>query len=575
MKKFIKGFLEKINEGVRVDPNNPDEVILTYSNLSPNHPEYNDEVLVTLVNKKDKKSPYIVDKHVALVMPSENQLIEPFKKIKTLDHKGRPKATMDLLKNGKIKGGQAALDDFLTKAIPYVVDKVKYVAALGSTKGLVKMIEDFFISKHGAIPVGLPKMKFPTILDAVDWDRLTTDFVKQEETTKKEVQLDLIHFKYQDKFTKARQILTIPYRDPTTDKIVKKYLKDPRLDSTLIQKIVAEIKKGQTTIVDKFFSSLEEAIDISSTAKTVYDQYFIDKKIAINDIIDMYIQYRAAGLYNLEEIPPLEETASVLSPQVESIIMGAVKNLTFLRNYSLRSSGTSLGTSMRKMYKSKYQIGTSFEDAVIDCIQNEHQMIIIDDNILSGIDLKRVDSEILKITLAAGKRPLEVYKYIKMFVLYDMQNISDKSKKGTRTIYDFDSQPLHDIDYSKGIVPAFYDFISTSKNRIKKIPNQIVLSYGVSAGKTIPSPSLPELVLDIDSTGTITNININLNSPSTQLHTHDPLFDPLNWNMTYDIGNTIFDNAGNLIQPFVDWTRSIGVSTTGKKIGLFVNGVKL
>jgi hypothetical protein len=558
--KYIKSFLDILNEGAYINPENPDEVILTFTNLPDKHPQFDNEVLVTVVDLKEKKvSDYVLDKYFALVLPNEDINVGlGSMKLKKLDHSGRPKATMDLLKAGKIRGGQAAVDDFLNNAIPKIgLRNIDYVCSLDSTGPLVKMMTNFFIYNYGSTQVDLPKFKYSTILDAIIWDKLATELAASEKNTKEDYHEDSKKYLDQNKYiidlARKNISFTLPYKikvGPKKEIIIKKKFEKP--DGSP-KAIIKDIIEKQESTLNKFFSVIEESVDVLGTPKSAYDKFKSERSKTIKKIIDVYHigNEQTIGDPRADIIDPDSISATIID-----IVKFYLKDLSFQPDYKLRTSGTALGSSMRKIFKDKYQYTISFEEAVFDCVGTNKKMIIIDDNIHSGTDFRNIDRRVQEIinSNTRFKNLPNVYSNIKMFVLYDMGSKIEMKKGNTY---------VERLTTKKEIIQDFKNSILNLKGRI---PQVIIMSYNLFPNKKTPSPSLPTLKLKIGALGEIEDIELDVAKSSLSYASEYPdNVDPTNWNFPFNIGDTIFDSDANLKPEFKAWAKSIGIFVNGEK----------
>jgi hypothetical protein len=557
MMKHIKSFLEILNEGAYIDPQNPTEVILTYTNLPERDPQYDNEMLVTIVDHKEKKgSSYILDKYFALVLPSKDVLRLGQTKLKKLDHSGRPKATMDLLKEGRIKGGQAAVDDFLSKAVPGIgLGTIDYVCSLDSTGPLVKMMTSFFVSKYKSTQVDLPKVKYSTILDAIIWEKLITELSASEKNTKEDYFEKLKDYLDQNKYiidlARKNISFTLPYKikvGPRKESTISKKYEKP--DGSP-QAIIANIIEKQKSTLSKFFSVIEESVDILGTPKVTYDKFKYDRKKTIEKIINVY---HTGNQQTIGDIKAGVIDTALISGTIIDIIKVYLRNLSFQPDYKLRTSGTSLGTSMRKIFKDKYSYVVSFEEAVFDCVGTGKKMIIIDDNIHSGTDFRNIDKKIQEIINNKSEDLFKAYSNIKMFVLYDMGS-KIEMKKGSTTV--------DKLTTKKTIIEDFKNSILKLKGRI---PEKITMSYILFSNKTNPSPSIPTLKLKIGILGEIEDIDFDISKSSlANISQYTANVDPTNWNFPFGKGDVIFNSDATFIPEFRAWAKSIGIFINGEK----------
>jgi hypothetical protein len=558
--KFIKNFFDFIAEGAYINPENPNEVILTYTNLPERDPQYDNEVLITLVDTREKRgSEYVLDKYFALVLPNEN-LTSGFSrmKLKKLDHPGRPKATMDLLKAGKIKGGQAAVDEFLQNAIPKIgMNKIDYVCSLDSTGPLVKMMTNFFVSRYGSTQVDLPKAQYSTILDAIVWDNLINELVASEKSTKKTYKNKLDDYLAQNRYiidlAKRNLPFTLPYtiKDGANKITITQKFEKPDISPTAI---IDEIKNKQKSILLKFFAVIEESIDIPGTESKEYKKFNTNKKQAIDKIIGVYFN---GNEQTIGDLSAQSVDATAISEQIIKIIESSLDKLAFQPSYKLRTSGTALGSSMRKIFKDKYSYIVNFEDAVIDCIATDKEMLIIDDNIHSGTDFRNIDKKVQEIVTSSkfykSDSPKQ-FSNIKMFVLYDMGS-AFKMKSGSGNI--------ESLVTRKDIVADFKDSILKTKSRI---PEKVVMSYVLFKDKKLPTPSLPTLKLKINEFGEIEDMDIDASKSSLAYSSeYSELVDPSSWNFPFRVGDKIFREDAMFIPQFEAWAKSIGLWINGEK----------
>ena len=555
--KYIKSFLDILNEGAHIDPQNPDEVILTYSNLGNRHPQYDNEVLVTLVDSIGKSgSKYALDKYFALVLPSENLTSGlSMMKIKNLDHKGRPKTTMDLLKEGKIKGGQAAVDAFLEKAIPRVgLGNIDYVCSLDSTGPLVKMIENFIISKYGATPVDIPKRIFQTVSSLFNIDPLIDDLIASERIIKSKYKEDLKLYNDQQKYIRDTVFRGLRFTLPYTIKDIGKsitHTEEYEMPIADPAEFIKNISGKQNTIVSQFLSALEESFDLLGTDPKAYNNFVKNKNKISRDILSIY---QAAGDISDPFYP--EVKASDIRTDIQNIIDQYIKNVAIQQNYKLRTSGTAVGRGARNKFVDKYSYTASFENAVMDCVDNDRKMLIIDDNINTGTDFKRIDKKIQEITVAYrdSVKKFNMTKNIKMFVLYNMSS-DFKMKLGSKNV--------KTLSTSKKDVTDFKNLILGLNS---KLPTKVKMSYLIDTSRKIPNKSLPTLELKIDSNGAISSISVNTTKSSLAFASHySPDANPNNWNFPFTIGDVIFNQTGDLIPPFKSWAKSIGIFVNGEK----------
>jgi len=557
--KYIKSFLDILNEGAHIDPQNPDEVILTYTNLPEKNPQYDNEVLVTLVDSRGKRdSEYLLDKYFALVLTSENVGGGlSTKAIKKLDHPGRPKTTMDLLKEGKIKGGQAAVDEFLEKAIPRIGDMryISYVCSLDSTGPLVKMMENFFISKYKATPVDIPKASFSSVASLFSLDELLEDLIATERKVKTEYKTALKNYTDQQKYISDLKFRGLKFQLPYTvrglDKTVthkEEYTMPVNNPADFIKIIV----KRQNTIISQFLSAIEESFDILGTSQKAYDNFVKNKDLIARNITSAY---QSAGNTSNPLYP--EVKLSAIYTPIKNILDPYISNIAVQPNYKLRTSGTAIGRSMRGIFVDKYSYTKSFEEAVIECITNNKKMLIIDDNINQGIDFRKIDKKVQDIfskAMIPVSKKQDMIKNIKMFVLYDMAS-EFKMKMGSKNVSSVSTSKEDVINFKNSVL-----------NYNTKTPNTVKISYILDNKKQNPSKSLPILELKIDSTGAISSISVNTTKSSLAFASqYSPNANPNNWNFPFTVGDVIFNQTGDLIPSFKSWAKSIGLFVNGEK----------
>lgn len=178
--KYLKNF-NSISEGAFIDSTG--NVALT-ANDDPNN---DNEVLKS--SSRDTSqflgTPVALKKWPNLAYPIFSGLgVDDY--VGKLDHPGRFKYTMDLLKKGAITNGDAALIDFMKDSF----DKLgitrgfapNYVVLTGSTSGLVGMMADaitnIFQDRQVKV-INLPKIEYLNAGDAIDWEELASQVDKQ------------------------------------------------------------------------------------------------------------------------------------------------------------------------------------------------------------------------------------------------------------------------------------------------------------------------------------------------------------------------------------------------------------
>ena len=102
-----------------------------------------------------------------------------------IDHEGRFKYTMDQLKDGNIKGGDQAIEEFLEYSFNQLKLKksmsgVKYVISVGSSKGLVASLSNAAANIFNANVIHLPKVEYINVGHAINFEELKHQVETQE-----------------------------------------------------------------------------------------------------------------------------------------------------------------------------------------------------------------------------------------------------------------------------------------------------------------------------------------------------------------------------------------------------------
>jgi hypothetical protein len=417
------------------------------------------------------------------------------------------------------------------------------------------MMTSFFVSKYKSTQVDLPKVKYSTILDAIIWEKLITELSASEKNTKEDYFEKLKDYLDQNKYiidlARKNISFTLPYKikvGPRKESTISKKYEKP--DGSP-QAIIANIIEKQKSTLSKFFSVIEESVDILGTPKVTYDKFKYDRKKTIEKIINVY---HTGNQQTIGDIKAGVIDTALISGTIIDIIKVYLRNLSFQPDYKLRTSGTSLGTSMRKIFKDKYSYVVSFEEAVFDCVGTGKKMIIIDDNIHSGTDFRNIDKKIQEIINNKSEDLFKAYSNIKMFVLYDMGS-KIEIKKGSTTV--------DKLTTKKTIIEDFKNSILKLKGRI---PEKITMSYILFSNKTNPSPSIPTLKLKIGILGEIEDIDFDISKSSlANISQYTANVDPTNWNFPFGKGDVIFNSDATFIPEFRAWAKSIGIFVNGEK----------
>ncbi len=194
--KHLNYFKDYISEGAYIETDG--KVKLSYTDTKSN----NDEVLKTASGGVSQfaGTPVRLKRPGYLGYPIFNSL-GPDEYSGKVDHFGRFKYTMDLIKSGKIDDGQSALTEFLTKSFNNLgITKgfsPDYLVLTGSTSPLVNMMSDsikqIFSNKEVKI-INLPKIEYLNAGDAVDWEELNIQVQKQSLKTLDSFKNNLLHY---------------------------------------------------------------------------------------------------------------------------------------------------------------------------------------------------------------------------------------------------------------------------------------------------------------------------------------------------------------------------------------------
>ena len=551
MKKFIKGFLEKINEGVRVDPNNPGEVIMTYSNLRPDHPEYDNEVLMADTYESTVTAKSLGFRRYSAFSPI---VFDKKEKIKQLDHPGRPKYTMDLVKKGKISGGQQALNNILSliDSKDKFFQNVKYVASLDSTGKLTGMMLDYF-SSAGKSTLTIPKKIFTQVEEAINIYPLILSLIGSEHGVIKNklINLKILSKNYKDKKVSIEEM----------NKLIIRH--SDRIDFDSLRG--ATINK-QTTILTKFFGALETAIDIPLSLKRGYETVSDkSKNFILKSILDFYYDY----LFGIEKVEErISQLASIATELIKNVFSS--HGIRFY-NFKIRTSGTAFGDSVRSMFVGKYDTSSNeFMKLVGLCSNGKASLLIIDDNINSGADIRSIERGILDILENSGASPEQIRaaKYnIRFFVLYRFKPVGAASDQKDDTKPFLYNGQLTSISTAETDVVDFERYL-----QIKKIIEKIEL-IPILGTENKPKPSLPKIVVSVDQGGVITKVEIVGRSAPSELLKEYPeirtqysqtLLNPKSWNFPFTIGSQLLRN-GVFVPAFEIWAKSIGLWANGVK----------
>jgi hypothetical protein len=138
------------------------------------------------------------------------------------------------------------------------------------------------------------------------------------------------------------------------------------------------------------------------------DPEFLDFLMATTNIEDLRRLVTASGRY--------------IAPETQLEWLEAI-NGEQMTPFIIRTSGRNVG-GFKKFFKRKYTYGDQeFIEAVIDCVKSNKRMLIVDDNINSGDDIKEIKRNILDILKNLGLDEPDRIKAITQFgfyILYDM-----------------------------------------------------------------------------------------------------------------------------------------------------------
>jgi hypothetical protein len=398
--KYIKEANYFLNEGAKLDPRSPNQIIISYENDRAD----NNEVLKT------------TDRSIGIEYISEFPTYFGLT-YKTyagrLDHDGRIKSTMDLLKSmsakkpnrlklaGSNKIGSDALAEFLGNNFKDLgILHPEYVCVIGSTEGLSSLLGRAvsMIQTDGPtnppIIVSLNKVVYLNALGAYSFVQIRSQI--------------------EDAQAKGDAAGTL--------KLAK---------STILNYIKRDTPREKGTPVE-IIRLIKSAVDIDELEK-VLTQYGVEDH-----------QY-----YN---------------PEYAIVFKDRDTNGKTLIPFVVRSTGRD-GGGARTFWKSKYNYREQqFLEAVEDCIINKKRMLIVDDNKNSGEDIKVISKSLNNIIdefKKSGRITAEEYtkskKRFAFYLLYDMHHeisaagkIKDKVEhtkaSGERTsLVNFDSTVVRDF----------------------------------------------------------------------------------------------------------------------------------
>ena len=394
--QFLKSFETFINEGAWVDPKDTESVFISVPNRSSN----NDEVLKTTSTENGRDfsmSPFIV--YWGLTYKDYTGQV---------DHEGRFKYTMDLIKKAESDGNSIIKDvsgnsgeaviaqlvkyNFETLGIP----EPDYVCAVGSTEGLAGMlgrsINKIFPS---ATLIQLNKIIYLNAVDAFDF----VEFKKQVE----------------------RQLIDNPQSN--TFPTVKKFLID-----TYINK-----KKTNSMVMDE-----------------------VNKASTPEELERVLIEYGIS-------------TSPGYDPELSIVFNDKDTDGKMLIPFIVRSSKRNVGGS-RSLWKSKYNYEeTAFLNAVYDCITNNKKMVISDDNKNSGIDIKSISAAIINIAkdIFVNQKEDQVINRIKrnfsFYMMYDMHHVKMANDKiaDKKAHLDKKGNQVYTVDLSNEVLQNFKDYLKS------------------------------------------------------------------------------------------------------------------
>jgi hypothetical protein len=308
-------------------------------------------------------------------------------------------------------------------------------------------------------------------------------------------------------------------------------------------------------MISQFLSALEESFDMLGTDPAVYNNFVKNKSKISNSIV---LAYQAAGDISDPFYPEVKE--SVIRQTIQNILSPYLSNIAIQQNYKLRTSGTAFGRGVRNKFADKYEYTVSFKTAVASCVENNKKMLIIDDNINSGTDFRKIDKKIQEIFMNSGISParkLDITRNIKMFVLYKMSAAKGEflMKLGNKNITTLSTDPKIVIDFKNKILG--YN---------TKLPDKVKMSFIIDNKKQNPNKSLPTLELKIDSTGAISSISTDITKTSQAYASkYSQYANPSTWNFPFTVGDVIVGPTGDFIPKFEIWAKSIGIFVNGEK----------
>lgn len=338
--KLIKEYTDFLSEGAYL--NDQGALVLSYKDDDKNNNEVlktkSGNILIPYNTKNDPQNKYRFPIYYSLGVEDYSG---------NLDHPGRFKYTMDLIKNGRIAKGD--LTDFLKKSLTNLglsLNKVSYVVGVGSSRGLVGKMINSISEISNAKPLNLNKVDYLNIGKAINYKELQ----RQRDT----------QLRGEQTFNSFKE------------EIIRKYINVDQSEPEMIQHI-------------------RDAESIENLEKLLSRKH---RYVLMPDIV-----YK-----NEEELRGM---------------------INQIKPFHVKSSGVDRpGLSMRKMFHDKYDFEeTQFKEAVKDCIKGwNKEMIIVDDNRNTGIDIKRIVKYLEDTAKEMGieERDWEWKTRFKFFVMYNM-----------------------------------------------------------------------------------------------------------------------------------------------------------
>lgn len=393
--KFLKSFDYFINEGAWVNPEDSSSLLISVNNNKSN----NDEVLKTTSSENGKDfsmSPFTV--YWGLTYKDYTG---------TVDHEGRFKYTMDLLKKAETgeksiiqdasgNSGEAALMPIVKYNFEALgIPRPDYICAIGSTEGLAGMLGRVVnLVYPDAITIQLNKIIYLNAVDAFDF----------------------VEFKTQVE----RQLIENPKSN--TFPTVKKYLIDTYIDK----------KKTEPMVMDE-----------------------IIKANTPDELERVLLQY------GVSTTPGYDPELSIVFHQKDT-------DGKTLVPFVVRSSKRNIGGS-RTLWKKKYNYEEEkFLNSVYDCIKNNLRMVIVDDNKNSGADIKSISSAIIEIAKNIFKGLPEervinsVKRNFSFYMMYDMHHAKTANDKisDKKAHFDKKGNPVYSVDLSNDNLINFKDYLA-------------------------------------------------------------------------------------------------------------------